>query len=774
MKHGVFNGKNKALTFSFDDGNVDDIRLIKIMNKYGLKGTFNLNSGKMTHANFWRFSDVKDVYHINFTDYVEGSAYIGGNYSQTSENGGEQGEVTGGTQITPSSVTTPTEPSNVGNATLFIEENADGTTTLTWKVKCTIGEQVQPIYYSVEIGDRYNASNDIDVGTTQLPYNVRIYAAGEDLREPTAANGNYAEGSITAVRGSAYSFGKYTTNETVEPNGNINYKIYYDNISGSNNTQVKLVDVMPADGINGSQFSGTYTVESFKFDTTKCEISKLKLYYTNVETYRDNSAVDYDTISTNNEWIKAEISSDGTVTAMNGKTPVAFAVLGTLDAEKSVNIDLTIKLNDPSTPNLTYVDFDSQAVQSFYSLAENKNDATVTVESLDKAHGNSIKFTKVSNTWDDKPNAIAVSNLDGTGRFTVEQGKKYKVSLDYYFKKNGHDLQLTAIVADAGTGANSLDKAQSYYSDHSQRGYRWSNINGKWANCTLQSVDNSTLYFVAPKDGNVFILPIAMEGTQEIWLDNIKIEEIQDNKYINTVISGSGANSTTQQQTQATTPIIRRSIEGLTWLDRDSDGVQNDGSNRYISGVKVSLLKLKYGGSAENEADYETYYYPNSTTPVTVETGKQVSVISQGSDTDYIPGRYRFMDLPEGTYAVKFEDGTGENTKISPLIASPANRGEDDTLDSDGIAVYKSDRSALEYTLIKGIVMPAAADGYTYESKCNDSGFYERGYELPKSGGKGTDAYTFLGLTIWGFALLAFVYRKARKTFECTSISVFQ
>ena len=68
MRHGVFNGKNKALTFSFDDGNVDDIRLIEIMNKYGLKGTFNLNSGKMTHANFWRFSDVKDVYHINFTD----------------------------------------------------------------------------------------------------------------------------------------------------------------------------------------------------------------------------------------------------------------------------------------------------------------------------------------------------------------------------------------------------------------------------------------------------------------------------------------------------------------------------------------------------------------------------------------------------------------------------------------------------------------------------------------------------------------------------------
>ena len=686
--------------------------------------------------------------------YVADSAYIDGKYSQTSDNGGTQGTVTGGTPITPSSGETPTEPINVGDATLFIKE-ADGTTTLTWKVRCKIGEPVKPIYYSVEIGDRYNASNDIGVGTTQLPYNVRIYAAGEDLRAPTAANGNRADGSISAVRGSAYSFGKYTTNETVEPNGNIDYKIYYDNISGVGDAPVKLVDVMPADGVNGSQFSGGYTVQSFKFDTTKCEIRKLELYYTTDETYRNGMVED----SVIKSWTKAAIDQYGTVTAMNGSPPVAWAVLGTLDAEKSVNIDLTIKLNDPSTPKFTYVDFDSEAAKAFYNN-NNNNNYGATLVRLDEAHGNSIKFTEVSWRDHNNPKAIAVSNLDGNGRFTVERGKKYKVSLDYYFKRNAHDLQLLAIVADAGTRADSLNKAESYYSDGYQRGYRWSNISEKWVNCTFQSVDD-TLYFVAPKDGNVFILPIDMGNNQEIWLDNIKIEEIQENKYVNAVISG--ANSTTQQTT-ATTPIIRRSIEGLTWLDRNSDGVQNDGPKLCISGVKVSLLKLKDGGSAENEADYETYCYPNSTTPVTVETGKQVSVISQGTPTDYIQGRYRFMDLPEGTYAVKFEDGTGE-TKISPLIASPANRGEDDTLDSDGIAVYKSDRSALEYTLIKGIVMPAAADGYTYESKCNDSGFYERGYELPKSGGKGTDAYTFLGLTIWGFAFLAFVYRKARKTF---------
>ncbi len=34
----------KALTFSYDDGVTQDERLVKILNKYGLKGTFNLNS----------------------------------------------------------------------------------------------------------------------------------------------------------------------------------------------------------------------------------------------------------------------------------------------------------------------------------------------------------------------------------------------------------------------------------------------------------------------------------------------------------------------------------------------------------------------------------------------------------------------------------------------------------------------------------------------------------------------------------------------------------
>ncbi len=40
-------GRHKALTMSYDDGRSFDRRLVEIFNKYGIKGTFHLNSGLM-------------------------------------------------------------------------------------------------------------------------------------------------------------------------------------------------------------------------------------------------------------------------------------------------------------------------------------------------------------------------------------------------------------------------------------------------------------------------------------------------------------------------------------------------------------------------------------------------------------------------------------------------------------------------------------------------------------------------------------------------------
>ena len=70
----MWNGKLKAVTFSFDDGVLQDKRAIDILNKYNLKATFNLNSsllglensyevgGKTVRRDKFLPTEIKELY----------------------------------------------------------------------------------------------------------------------------------------------------------------------------------------------------------------------------------------------------------------------------------------------------------------------------------------------------------------------------------------------------------------------------------------------------------------------------------------------------------------------------------------------------------------------------------------------------------------------------------------------------------------------------------------------------------------------------------------
>lgn len=70
----MFNGKRKAVTFSYDDCTVQDIRLVELLNQYGVKATFNVNSellgrnnelirkGVKVRHDKLRASDIKRIY----------------------------------------------------------------------------------------------------------------------------------------------------------------------------------------------------------------------------------------------------------------------------------------------------------------------------------------------------------------------------------------------------------------------------------------------------------------------------------------------------------------------------------------------------------------------------------------------------------------------------------------------------------------------------------------------------------------------------------------
>lgn len=54
--------KTKALILSYDDGAVEDRNLIQLLNKYNLKGTFHLNSGRLSKKGIIHKEEVKTLY----------------------------------------------------------------------------------------------------------------------------------------------------------------------------------------------------------------------------------------------------------------------------------------------------------------------------------------------------------------------------------------------------------------------------------------------------------------------------------------------------------------------------------------------------------------------------------------------------------------------------------------------------------------------------------------------------------------------------------------
>lgn len=55
-------GKHKVLTMSYDDGRAADRKLVEIFNRYGMKGTFHINSGLMGTGDRIPFEEAAQLY----------------------------------------------------------------------------------------------------------------------------------------------------------------------------------------------------------------------------------------------------------------------------------------------------------------------------------------------------------------------------------------------------------------------------------------------------------------------------------------------------------------------------------------------------------------------------------------------------------------------------------------------------------------------------------------------------------------------------------------
>lgn len=144
---------------------------------------------------------------------------------------------------------------------------------------------------------------------------------------------------------SVSSFDKYVEQTSVEADGIAEYFITYENLIDQTRSAL-LLDTMPYNGVNGSQFSGTYTVSGLALDVSKCDIRKLAVYYTTDTAYNSAtiSSLGSEAETIIRGWEPVEINEDGTVPELVGVKPTAWAIVGELGAKESLHATLDLQL----------------------------------------------------------------------------------------------------------------------------------------------------------------------------------------------------------------------------------------------------------------------------------------------------------------------------------------------------------------------------------------------------------------------------------------------
>lgn len=384
-----------------------------------------------------------------YLSYIEGSSYFGGTYTQSSANGGTRGTVTDGRELPPTVTAVQDE-----------QGNATGETKLVWTLEgVAVGQEIPPIYYSTFIGSK-SPDADCPAGTTSLAPTVTI-SGTEDHRAFTAENGNLASEGITVTKGTANAFTKSVKADTVEADGTVDYEIYSSN-NAAQAEQVYLLDTMPFDGQNDSTFAGTYHVTAWKLDTTLCDASKLRVYYTTDEQYKNATAATVPQATAQN-WTPATIGADGTLTDMNGKRLTAWAIIGELDSNKAINIELQIQLEPDLSAfkdNTTYVNtISSGELRATAAASVVKRSISGMAWSDDDADGRKNEATDPNDTRcagttfyttgiDGKGDAILFLKTEHYNGISTTDLKQIKVVMSgsvntepikLYFRTNGND-----------------------------------------------------------------------------------------------------------------------------------------------------------------------------------------------------------------------------------------------------------------------------------------------------------------------------------------------
>ena len=343
-----------------------------------------------------------------------------------------------------------------------VVENSNGTTTITWSIEdVKIKDSIPAIHYSATI--------DIDKAQNNQVYKNTVSISGTgDHRPQSEQNENISIVSIKVIKLFGFSISKIAQKEIYEIPEDISWDIAYNNQSKNAEPNVLMMDMMPYNGDEyGTNFHGSYTVKSLQLNLD--DPTKYTFVYTLDESYRGKTTKDISADEARAKWTTGTIASDGTVSDMNGKTPVAWGIIGTLNGNTSLQGHLTIQttgaLADDDYFNgasmmksnvLSHAAYVAHNISGYVFLDKNKNGTKDDGEPFMKGvtatlYKKGDRSTPVKNI-DGKP-CVATTGDDGFYEFEKTPNDDYEI----VFTKN--DMELYRMTPEHKDAAGWTNKA---------------------------------------------------------------------------------------------------------------------------------------------------------------------------------------------------------------------------------------------------------------------------------------------------------------------------
>ena len=222
--------------------------------------------------------------------------------------------------------------------TSFIKKD-DGSTEIIWNIYgVNVGEEINPITFKAKI------DNETENGTQ---YEVKAIISELINNKDDAKIGNGQEKDRTSTEAiniinlASHRLYKEVENPVIEKNGEIKYKIVYENKTDDPVSDFQLLDIMPYNGDDrGSIYNGTYTIKNIninqKTNGKEQSADNLSIYTTASETVREMNSKDSG-IGIDSIWKEQAVGAEINESASG------IAVKGRVAGRTKVEVEVTLK-----------------------------------------------------------------------------------------------------------------------------------------------------------------------------------------------------------------------------------------------------------------------------------------------------------------------------------------------------------------------------------------------------------------------------------------------